>query len=375
MRTKRSAGIRAAALTLACLAACGVAQAQLVIGQTAGISGSVAASVNETIAGAQLVIDAVNAQGGVHGERIEVTRMDDAFDVKRASANAKVLIEQKQVLAMFMTRGTPHTQSIIPLLDTHGVALIAPSTGAMVLHQPVQKHVFNVRSSYQREAEKAVAHLSTVGVNRISVVHVTDTFGADALEGAKKGFAKAGIEPAAVVPADRDKPDYAAIVPKLVAANSQAVVWIGSGTAVVEGVKALRAAGSAAQVVTLSNNASSGFIQQLGDASRGVIVTQVFPNERSVANAMVKEALTMARAKGMNELSPASLEGFASAKVLVEGLRRAGPKPTRARVVAALETIRQFDVGGGLEVSYSPTDHSGIDFADLSIISDGRFKR
>ena len=134
------------------------------------------------------------------------------------------------------------------------------------------------------------------------------------------------------------------------------------------------AAGSAAQVVTLSNNASSGFIQQLGDASKGVIVTQVFPNERSVANPMVKEALGMARAKGMNELSPASLEGFASAKVLVEGLRRAGPKPTRARVVAALESIRGYDIGG-LEVSYSPTDHSGIDFADLSIISDGRFKR
>ena len=47
----------------------------------------------------------------------------------------------------------------------------------------------------------------------------------------------------------------------------------------------------------------------------------------------------------------------------------------RAKVVAALETIRHYDLGGGLEVSYSPTDHSGIDFADLSIISDGRFKR
>lgn len=373
---QRFAGsIRNAALTLACMAACGLAQAQLVIGQTAGMSGSVAASVNETIAGAQLVIDAVNAQGGIHGDRIEVLRMDDAFDVKRAAENAKVLVEQKQVLAMFMTRGTPHTQAIIPLLDKNDVALIAPSTGAMALHQPVQKHVFNVRSTYQREAQKAVEHLGTVGMNRIAVVHVTDSFGADALEGAKKGFAAAKIEPAVLVPADRDKPDYTSIVPKLVAANAQAVLWIGSGTAVVDGVKALRAAGSAAQVVTLSNNASSGFIKQLGDSSKGVIVSQVFPNERSVANGMVKEALALARAKGVNELSPASLEGFASAKVLVEGLRRAGPKPTRARVVAALETIRQYDLGGGLEVSYSATDHSGIDFADLSIISDGRFKR
>ncbi|NDZ12919.1 amino acid ABC transporter substrate-binding protein [Variovorax sp. WS11] len=367
MRVLCTAGL----LALASLGASG----QILIGQTAGITGSVAASVNETIAGAQLVIDAVNAQGGIHGEKVEVLRMDDGFDVKRAAENARVLIEDRKAVALFMSRGTPHSQAIIPVLDKHGVALIGPSTGAMVLHQPVQRHVFNVRSSYQREAEKAVTHLLTIGVDRIAVVHVTDSFGQDALEGAMKGFDKGKAKPAVIVPADRDKPDYASIVPKIMAGEAKAVVWIGSGTAVVEGVKALRAGGSAAQVVTLSNNASSGFIKQLGDASRGVIVTQVFPNERSIGQPMVKEALGLARAKGQNELSPAALEGFASAKVLVEALRRAGPKPNRAKVIAALEGLRDFDLGGGLAVSYSPQDHSGIDFADLSIISDGKFKR
>jgi ABC-type branched-subunit amino acid transport system substrate-binding protein len=351
------------------------AAAQILIGQTAGMSGSVAASVNETIGGAQLVIDAVNAQGGVHGEKIEVLRMDDAFDVKRAGENARLLIEEKKVVALFMSRGTPHSQAIIPWLDKNDVALIGPSTGAMVLHKPLQKHVFNVRSTYQREAEKAVQHLLTIGVSRIAVVYVTDSFGQDALEGAMAGFNKAKATPAVSIQADRDKPDYSVIVPKITAANAQAVVWIGSGLAVVDGVKALRASGSAAQVVTLSNNASSGFIKQLGTASSGVIVAQVFPNERSIGHPMVKEALTLARAKGQTELSPAALEGFASAKVLVEALRRAGPKPTRGKIVTALETIRNYDLGGGLEVSYSPTDHSGIDFADLSIISDGKFKR
>jgi branched-chain amino acid transport system substrate-binding protein len=274
-----------------------------------------------------------------------------------------------------MSRGTPHSQAIIPWLDKHGVALIGPSTGAMVLHRPLQKHVFNVRATYQREAEKAVAHLLTTGLERIAVVHVSDTFGQDGLEGAMAGFDKAKAKPAVVLPADRDKPDYAAIVPKIAAARAQAVVWIASSTAVAEGVKALRAAGSAAQVVTLSNNASSGFIKQLGDTSRGVIVAQVFPSERSIGHPMVKEALALVRAKGQQALSPAALEGYASAKVLVEALRRAGPKPTRARVLAALEGLRDFDLGGGLVVSYSMQDHSGIDFADLSIISDGKFKR
>jgi branched-chain amino acid transport system substrate-binding protein len=351
------------------------AAAQVLVGQTAGISGSVATGVNETIFGAQLAIDAANAQGGVHGEKIEMLRMDDGFDVKRAGENARVLIEEKKVVALFMSRGTPHSQAIIPWLDKHGVALIGPSTGAMVLHRPLQKHVFNVRATYQREAEKAVAHLLTTGLERIAVVHVSDTFGQDGLEGAMAGFDKAKAKPAVVLPADRDKPDYAAIVPKIAAARAQAVVWIASSTAVAEGVKALRAAGSAAQVVTLSNNASSGFIKQLGDTSRGVIVAQVFPSERSIGHPMVKEALALVRAKGQQELSPAALEGYASAKVLVEALRRAGPKPTRTRVLAALEGLRDFDLGGGLVVSYSMQDHSGIDFADLSIISDGKFKR
>jgi len=362
--------------TVGLFALCAVpAAAQILIGQTAGITGPVASSMNEAIAGAQLVIDSVNAQGGVNGERIEVVRMDDGFDPKRAGDNARVLIEEKKVVALFLNRGTPHTQAILPWLDKHGVALIGPSTGAMVLHKPVQKHVFNVRSTYQREAEKAVQHLHTVGIDRIAVVHASDSFGKDGLEGAGNGFAKAKIQPVVVIPADREKPDYATILPALAKANPQAVIWIASGDAVVEGVRGLRAAGSAAQVVTLSNNASTGFIKQLGSVSSGVIVTQVFPSERATGQPMVKEAMGLAKAKGQAELSPQMLEGFASAKVLVEALRRAGPKASRAKVITALESIRGYDLGGGLDINYSATDHSGIDFADLSIISDGKFRR
>jgi ABC-type branched-subunit amino acid transport system substrate-binding protein len=127
-------------------------------------------------------------------------------------------------------------------------------------------------------------------------------------------------------------------------------------------------------VVTLSNNASTGFIKSLGEHARGVIVTQVFPYERSYAYPFNKEATALAKQKNA-ELSPAMLEGFAAARVLVEGLRRAGPNPTRAKVVAALEGMRSYDIGG-LEINYSADDHTGLDFADLSIIgNDGKFKR
>ena len=351
------------------------ASAQLLIGQTAGFSGQVAAGVKETTDGALLYIDAVNAKGGVNGQKIELVSLDDKFDPKLAAENARKLIEENNVLALFLTRGTPHTEAIIPLLDKHGVVLVGPSTGAMVLHQPVRKNVFNVRAPYQREAEKAITHLASMGITRIAVVYADDSFGADGLAGAQKGLAAAKLTPVVLEKFDRAKPDFAQVSAKVAKADTQAVMVIGSGSTVVEANAAFRAAGSAAQLVTLSNNASGGFVKSLGANARGVIVTQVFPNERAVTYPMVKEAQELAKAKGMAEISPAMLEGFAAAKVLVEGLKRAGPKPSRDKLQAALESIRKLDLGG-LEVNYSPDDHSGLDFADLSIIgTDGKFRR
>ena len=347
---------------------------QILIGQTAGITGTVAAGVKETTDGARLWIDHVNSQGGVHGQKIELISMDDRFDPKLAAANAKVLIEEKKVLALFLVRGTPHTEAINPLLEQYGVPLVAPSTGAMVLHNPVKKYIFNVRATYQREAEKAVTHLRTLSIERIAVIYADDSFGTDGLEGARKGFAKASMQPVTVIKADRLKPDFKAIIPEITGKDTQAIVWIGSGNAVADGVKALRAAKSAAQVVTLSNNASGGFVKSLGTDARGVIVTQVFPYERSYAYGFIKEAMGLAKERNL-ELSPAMLEGYAGAKVLVEGLRRAGPNPTRTRLAAALDNLRGYDLGG-LEINYSPDNHTGLDFADLSIIGiDGKFKR
>ena len=366
--------LRAMAALLAALAA-GHAQADILIGQTTAVTGPVAASVGETLVGVRLYLDSVNARGGVNGEQIKLITLDDKFDPKLAGENARRLIEQDNVAALFMSRATPHTEAILPHLAKHGIALVAPSTGAMVFHKPANPLVFNVRPSYQSETEKAVEHLHTLSVQRLAVVHVDDSFGEDCLAGAEKGFNKTGLKPVAVIKADRSQPDYAAIVPQLIKADAQAVIWIGSSVAVSGGVKALRQAGSAMQVITVSNNASSGFTRQLGDAVRGVIVTQVFPNERSMNYPINREAAALAKAKGGVTLSPSVMEGFASAKVLVEGLRRAGPKPTREKIAAALAGMNHYDLGG-LELGYGPGDRTGLSFVELSIIdASGQFRR
>ncbi|WP_284618970.1 ABC transporter substrate-binding protein [Aquabacterium humicola] len=366
--------LRAIVWLMAGLLAHGAAMAQIKVGQTAGFTGPVAAGVKEITDGARLYLDAVNAKGGVNGQTIELISLDDNFKPAEAAKNAKKLIDQG-VVALFLTRGTPHSQAILPLLAEHKLPLVGPSTGAMALHQPVNPWVFNVRATYQREAERAVSHLASIGMQKIAIIQVDDPFGADAATGALKGFKAPVTAPVLHEKYDRTKPDFSAIVPKVVASQAQAIMFIGSGDAVVDGINQLRAAGSRAQLVTLSNNASAGFVKSLKDHARGTIVSQVFPYERSLAAPIVKEAHDLAVAKGLAEVSPAMLEGFAAAKVLVEGLRRAGKDLTRSSLQRALDSMNRVDIGG-LEVSYSPGDHTGLVYSELSIVgSDGRFKR
>ncbi len=365
----------ATVFSLGLLAASSLAGAQIVIGQTSGFTGAAAAGVKENTDGAKLYFDHVNAHGGVNGQRIELVSLDDQFEPKLAADNARKLITEKNVISLFLNRGTPHTEAIMPVLTQYKVPLVAPSSGAMVLHKPVHPWVFNVRASYQREAEKAIVHLSTITLTRIAVVHVDDSFGEDCIEGVRKGFEKVRLQPVFLEKFDRTKPDLANAIALAQQHKPQAIVFIGSAGAVADGIKQLRGKGVQSQVVTLSNNASTGFIKLLGDQARGVVVTQVFPYERAISNAFVKEAQEIAAAQGINEVTPAMLEGYAGAKVLVEGLKRAGPRPTRASLQQALNGMHKVDIGG-LELSYSESDHTGFDFADLSIISSaGKFIR
>ena len=351
------------------------ALAQLRIGQPSGFTGTISAGVKENTLGAQLYFDAVNARGGVLGQKVELISVDDQFDPQRTVELARKLITEDRVLALFLNRGTPHSQALIPLLAEYKIPLVGPSSGAMVLHNPVNPWIFNVRATYQREASEAIEHLARLGITRTAVLSTDDTFGADGAAGTQTGFAKVKQTPVLMEKFPREKPDFSGIAPKVVASNAQAVVIIASAGNTAEAVAALRAAGSNAQVVTLSNNASDGFIKLLGPHARGVVVTQVFPYERSIKFAMIREARDLAKAKGMDGVTPAMLEGFAAAKVLVEGLKRAGPKPTRDKIQTALESIKKLDLGG-LEVNFSPEDHTGLDFADLAIIgTDGRFRR
>jgi ABC-type branched-subunit amino acid transport system substrate-binding protein len=351
-----------------------VTDKEIIIGQTAGFTGSLAGIVAELTQGAKLYLDWVNETGGVNGRKITLVSLDDgSVDPKRAGENARQLLAEKSPLAFFLTRATPLTEAVVAVAKETGVPVIAPSTGAMLFHTPVNPLVFNVRAKYQTEVEQAVEYLNTVGINQIAIIYVNDSFGKDGLEGFNRKMNQLKLKPAAVVVYERTNFELVSQAQEIIKANPQAVVLVATGKSAPDVILRVRKAGNNAQFIALSNNSAKSFVKELGPYARGVMVTQVFPNPAKSSAPIAREMRKLAQGKQGVVLSHTAMEGFAGAKVLVEGLRRAGKTPTRASLIAALDGIRDLDIGG-VSITYGPQDHTGAEYVELSIIdANGEF--
>ena len=353
----------------------GISRDRIVIGQSAGFTGSVAGTVKELTAGAQLYFDHVNGKGGVHGRKIVLESMDDGFDPKRSPEVFKKLIEEKKVFAMFLSRGTPTNEAAYPVLEAAKVPLVGPSTGAMSMYNPPRKYMFPVRASYQSETFKIVPQLVNMGITRIALLYVEDSFGKDGLAGVQQAMTEAKLTPVAVASHPRGGTKVEEAVAAIGNSDPQAVIMITLADAGVAFVKQMKASGRSPMFITLSNNSSNAFIKNLGNDGLGLAVSQVSPYPFSGAEPVTREFLALV--KGKKEMAPSysAIEGYIAAKVLVEGLRRAGKQPTREKLIAGLETMKGYDLGG-LDVTYGPNLRTGTSYIDLTIIGKaGKFVR
>jgi ABC-type branched-subunit amino acid transport system substrate-binding protein len=371
---KSIAALLLASAAVTAVAEEGVTDTAIRIGQTIGITGQIAGAVKELNEGANAYLSQVNKQGGVHGRQIELITLDDKFDPALSARNAKKLILEDHVFALFQNRGTPHTEAILPIMAANKVPLVGPSTGATILHAPVNPLLFNVRARYQSEIISAIQQFSTIGINRIGLIHVDDSFGRDGLAGFNAAMAERKLTPAIITSFDRVKPDISAVVEATIKAAPQTVIIVSAAPTAAGIIKLLRERGSKTQVMTLSNNSSAAFVKSLGVNAPGIIISQITPAPDLLSSKLGQEYKVASKATGAT-VSYAAMEGFVAAKVLVEGLRRAGRKPTREGFIKGLESIHDQDMGG-LTVSYGPDDHTGSEFVELTIIGkDGRFRR
>jgi ABC-type branched-subunit amino acid transport system substrate-binding protein len=353
----------------------GVTDKALLIGQSAALTGPAQALGQEMRLGAQLYFDQVNASGGIHGRKLQLISLDDGYEPERAAANTRKLIDEDKVLALFAYVGTPTSAAALPLFSEARVPFIGAFTGAELLRTPFNRYVFNVRASYFDETEKIVEHLTTTGIRRIAVFYQNDAYGKAGLAGMERALGKRKLAIAASATVERNAVEVAAASRSIHAANPDAVVMISAYKSVATFVRVMKAAGSTAQFHNVSFVGSKPLATELGADGIGVAVTQVVPFPWSGMLPVTREYAELMKKAGQSDLSFTSLEGYIAARVLVEGLRRAGREVSREKLVAALEGMSNTDIGG-FNINFSPSNHNGSTLVDLTIIGkNGKFMR
>ena len=368
-------GVGLAAFALGAAADPGVTSNSILLGQSAAFTGPASELGTEMRAGAMAYFQWVNAQGGVNGRKIELKSLDDGYEGDRAAANTKKLIEDG-VFLLFGYVGTPTSNASKPIFTAAKVPFVGPFTGAESLRNPVNRYIFNIRASYYDETDKLVAQLLGQTLDRIAVFYQNDDYGKAGLTGVERAMQKRNMKIIATGTVERNTVDIAAAVKSICNVDPQGVVMISAYKSCAAFIRGARAAGCNPQFMNVSFVGSKALAHETGPAGRGVGISQVVPFPWNLSARVVKEYQQLLEAStGKQNYSFTSLEGFIAAKVLVEGLRRTGNDLTRERFVNAMEQIRDYDVGG-FTVSFSPTDHSGSKFVELTVIGkDERFLR
>jgi ABC-type branched-subunit amino acid transport system substrate-binding protein len=353
----------------------GVTPNSVLLGQSVALTGPAAALGIEMRMGAMVYFDYVNSKGGIHGRKIELRTLDDGYEPARTVPNTKKLIEEEKVFALFGYVGTPTSAAALPIFTQARVPFFGAFTGAELLRDPFNPYIFNVRASYYDETEKIVEQLVSTGAKNIAVFYQNDAYGQAGLKGVERAMTRRNLKISATSTVERNTIDVAAAVKAILAVQPDAVVMISAYTSCGEFIRQMKKAGSAAQFYNVSFVGSQALADNLGKEGVGVAISQVMPFPWAPSVPVVKEYQQLMLKAGHKDFTFTSVEGYVAAKVLVEGLRRAGKDLNRDKLIAALETMNDVDVGGYF-VGFSPKNHNGSKFVDLTIIArDGKFMR
>lgn len=314
--------------------------------------------------GSSAYFNALNRAGGINGTKVELVMADDQFKPENAKANALAFAADSSVLAMVHPLGTRQTAEVSDAVP--GMAVVGPNTGTVSLRKKAAPNTFWVRANYDQEIDKLVATAAVLGQSRIGLVYSNDPLGQSLLAGFKAALAKAKIEPAVIASTPSTTSMEVDPAAKQIAEAAPQIVIIGLAGTAPAFVRALRAAGGKSSAYGLSITAGS--LGAMGELAHGLGFAMVVPSPFATKFEIVRRYQADMLANGSKEFSLPSLEGYMDAAVLAEGLRRAGPSPTRAAVIAGLEHIESYDLGG-VKINFGRSNREGNQFVDVAVIS------
>ena len=353
----------------------GVSDQRILFGQSAAFSGPAQELGTNMGRGIKVAFQEVNRDGGIHGRRLELLSLDDAYEPEAAIANTLRLIDEEAVFALIGAVGTPTSRSAVPVAAAKGIPYIAPFTGAAFLRDARWDTVINLRASYNQETEEMVARLTgDLGLKRISVMYQDDSFGRAGYRGVKSALERRGMEPAAIGLYPRNTVAVKTALLDLGQGSPEAIILIGAYQPVAALITWARHTGLNPVFMTISFVGSNALAAELGPDGAGVFVTQVVPFPTDDSIPIVAAYLRALSADGAYAVPGfVSLEGYLAGRLAIAALRDCGQEVTRD---CFLESIRSTDAVDldGFKLHYGDGDNQGSDEVFLTVIgSDGDY--
>ena len=359
------------------------------IGMSAAFRGTAAGLGIELYRGAQAYYSEVNSRGGVHGRAIAVVALDDGYNPEPCIRNTIQLLDREKVFFLSNYVGTPTLTRALPVIKQYAdqqVVLVGNFTGAQPQREtPYVEQVFNVRASYRQEMFALVDRFWQAGARRFGVFYQIDAYGRSGMDGVARSLAarnaKITAEATYVRGAKFDE-DMSVAVGALREAGCDVVLCTGAYQGCAAFVRSARDAGFTAPISNVSFVGSEAMLALLlkhgratgRDYTRALINSQVVPSydDSSLPGVVEYRALMDKHNPAVPEAirdtaytpqrySFTSLEGYINARVIVEGLRRAGGNASRQVFRQSLESLRGLDLGIGAPLTFTSERHQGLD--------------
>lgn len=343
---------------------------QIVVGQVGPMSGLEASQGRAYTAGMQLLFDTVNKSGGVNGNTFILTTRDDGGRPEDTVNVTKRLIAEERPLVLAGYFGNRSITSLVDsgILEKEKLALVGYRASGLRTHTP---YLYNIRAGLHEEIDKFTEHLSTIGITRVGLFYEdgTDAGGVIAASDEAAGKAHLAIIARASYPPGTTRVGQAVEV--FTQAVPQAIIIVANGAPAAAFIEQYRGSGGSAQLFASSSADIEQLSKRLGNEQmHGVAIAQVTPNPYRISSRVAKELNDAVYRAGNLDLpvSFAMMEGFITAKVIVEAVRRQNAKFTREAMPAVLDNINNYDAGGYV-VAFRPDMHVGSRFVELSIIN------
>ncbi|HXD41961.1 MAG TPA: ABC transporter substrate-binding protein [Ramlibacter sp.] len=382
MKSKTGLMSLCAGAVLACCCSAASA-ADVLFGQIASLSNPASTSnAKGLMTGAQACFESINARGGINGNKLKLDTRDDGLNGPKMVEITAELVKDPAIVGLLSFLNTAGLTALAKqnAFGTGKIALIAPLQGDKTIVEA--ENVFPLRSGYGDELEALLKESKTWGKDTVSIVNMNIAFGPILAEVAQKRATELGLKVVSrsVVnfSPDTQPGTIREAVEAVNKAQPKAIFVIAAGTPAQEFIKAVRATPAGlAQIYGLSVLLHDDVVKSAGAAkARGIVLSQATPYPFAPTRPVIGEYQAAMKAYAPKEpLSFSSLEGFLGAKIAAEAVRRAGAKPDREHVLAALKNLGEYNLGG-LWVKYTPQARKGWGGVDLTIInSEGNLQK